>query len=163
MKSFFVSATAVAAMLLGSSAYADPVSVDILVKPEKEMKYQFGDGSKHFILALQRQGEAKGTGVFAGTTVTEVGWHDVNPPISGHPRGYLEFTADNGDVAVVSWTVEAVFTKGKDGPALLDKGVWELVSGTGQFEEKRGVGSLVIKPQGGPALYMLEGDVGDAP
>jgi hypothetical protein len=39
----------------------------------------------------------------------------------------------------------------------------QLVSGTGQFKDKRGVGSLIIKPAGGPNLFMLEGEVGDKP
>jgi hypothetical protein len=53
--------------------------------------------------------------------------------------------------------------KGAEAPALFDNGFWELVSGTGQFKDKRGVGSLVIKPAGGPSMFMLEGEVGDKP
>lgn len=161
MKSPFVLAIAAAAAVAGSSAVADPVSVEVLLTPQEQMKFEFADGSKHFVLAVRREGEAEGSGVFAGAAVTEFGWHDVNPPVSGEPRGYLQLTAENGDIAVLRWTVKAVFMKGDEGPALFDNGVWELVSGTGQFKDKRGVGSLVIVPRGGPNLFILEGEVGD--
>lgn len=161
MKSRFFLAVAAAITMFGGNAAADPVSVEVLLTPQEQMKFEFADNSKHFVLAVRREGEAEGTGVFAGAAVTEFGWHDVNPPVSGDPRGYLQITTDDGDVAVLHWTVKAVFTKGADGPALFDNGVWELVSGTGQFENKRGVGSLVIVPRGGPNLFILEGEVGD--
>lgn len=163
MKSRFVVAVATAAALFGSSAAADPVSVEVLLEPQEQMKFEFADGSKHFVLAVRREGQAEGSGVFAGAAVTEFGWHDVNPPVSGDPRGYLQLTTENGDVAVLRWTVKAVFMKGADGPALFDNGVWELVSGTGRFENQRGVGSLVIVPRGGPNLFIIEGEVGDRP
>lgn len=153
---------AAAAALVGSSAVADPVSFEVLFKqPQEQMKFEFADGTKHFVLAVRREGRAEGSGVFAGATITEFGWHDVNPPISGDPQGYLQVTAENGDVAVLRWKVKAVFMKGEEGLALFDNGVWELVSGTGQFADKRGVGTLVIEPRGGPTLFILEGEVGD--
>jgi hypothetical protein len=162
MKSLFVCAIAGAA-LMGSSAAAEPVSIEVLLEPQEQMRFEFADGSKHFVLAVRREGKAEGSGVFANAAVTEFGWHDVNPPVSGEPRGYLQLTAENGDIAVLRWEVKATFMKGQEGPALFDNGVWELVSGTGQFADKRGVGSLVIKPQGGPNLFTLEGEVGDKP
>lgn len=162
MKTLFVIAIAAAAALAGGKAVAEPVSVEILLTPQEQMKFEFADGSKHFVLAVRREGKAEGTGAFAGAMVTEFGWHDVNPPISGAPRGYLQVTTDNGDVAVLRWTVKAVFVKGADGPVLHNNGIWELVGGTGGFENKRGVGSLVIEPRGGPNLFILEGDVGDS-
>lgn len=164
MKTPLVLAVASAAGLAAGSAVAEPVSVEVLLTPTEQMKFEFADGSKHFVLAVRREGEANGTGAFAGAAVTEFGWHDVNPPISGEPRGYLQVTAENGDVAVLRWTVKATFIKGEDGkPTLLDNGYWELVSGTGRFERQRGVGSLVIKPQGGSNLFLLDGEVGDQP
>ncbi|MEX0729945.1 MAG: hypothetical protein WED00_03990 [Aquisalimonadaceae bacterium] len=163
MKTPFVVAIAAVAVLFAGSAVAAPVSVEVLLTPQEQMKFDFADGSKHFVLAVRREGEARGSGVFAGAAVTEFGWHDVNPPISGDPQGYLQLTTKNGDIAVLRWTVKAVFIKGDKGPALFDNGVWELVSGTGQFKEKRGVGSLVIKPQGGPNLFILDGEVGEKP
>ena len=161
MRSPFILTVAAVAALVGGSAAADPVSIEVLLKPQEQMKFAFADGSKHFVLAVRREGKAEGSGAFAGTSVTEIGWHDVNPPHWGDPRGYLQLTAENGDIAILRWTVKAVFTKVEGKPALHDKGIWELVSGTGQFADKRGVGSLVIKPQGGPNLFILEGEVGD--
>lgn len=154
---------AAVAMLAGNTVAADPVSVEVLLTPQKQMKFEFADDSEHFVLAARREGEAEGSGVFAGASVTEFGWHDVNPPVSGNPRGYLQVTTENGDVAVLRWLVKAAFMKGEDGVALFNNGIWELVSGTGQFADKRGVGSLVIRPQGGPNLFILEGEVGDKP
>ncbi len=161
MRSQLVLIIAAAAALAGGSAVADPVSVEVLAKPQEQMKFEFADGSKHFVLAARREGVAEGSGVFAGATITEIGWHDVNPPLWGDPQGYFQVTAENGDVAVLRWWVKAVFTKGEGGLALSNNGVWQLVSGTGQFADKRGVGTLVIKPRGGPTLFILEGEVGD--
>ena len=160
---FVALATAAFSASIGS-ALADPVSVEAVMTPMEEMKFDLGDGSKHFVLAVRREGVAEGDGAFAGASVVEFGWHDINPPVSGDPRGYLQLTADNGDVAVLSWTVRAIFMAGDDGPALFDNGVWELVSGTGQFDGMRGVGSLIIKPAGGPKrLFVLDGEVRPAP
>jgi len=151
-----------AAALMASSAVAEPVSIEVLLEPQEQMRFEFGDGSKHFVLAVRREGKAEGSGPFAGAAVTEIGWHDVNPPVSGEPQGYLQIKAENGDVAVLRWAAKATFTAGADGkPALFNSGIWELVSGTGQFQDKRGVGSLKIRPQGGPNLFILEGEVGD--
>lgn len=143
---------------------AEPVSVEAVLTPQEQMKFDFGDGTKHFVLAVRREGTAEGTGVFAGASVTEFGWHDISPPTGGNPLGYLQLKAKNGDVAVVRWTVRAVFIRKGDKPALFDNGYWELVSGTGQFEGKRGVGSLVIKPADGEKRrYILDGEIGEAP
>jgi hypothetical protein len=163
MRSPSVIAIAGLTALIASRAAAEPVSVEALLEPQEQMKFEFADGSKHFVLAVRREGTAEGSGVFDGASVTEFGWHDVNPPISGDPQGYLQITTENGDIAVLRWTVKGVFVKGEDGPALFDNGFWELVSGTGQFKDKRGVGSLVLKPQGGPTLFILDGEVGDQP
>ena len=47
--------------------------------------------------------------------------------------------------------------KGEGKQALFDQGFWELVSGTGQFMDKRGVGSLIIKPSESSTFFMLGG------
>lgn len=162
MKSAFILGLSAAMALMAGAAFAEPVSVEVLLEPKEQVKFDFSDGSKHFVLAVRREGVAKGTGMFDGTTVTEIGWHDVNPPVSGEPQGYLQITAENGDIAVLRWSAKATFLKGQDGkPSLVNHGVWELASGTGQFENRRGVGSLLIQPQGGPNLFILEGDVGE--
>lgn len=163
MKLLFVLAIASLTALHGGTAAAEPVSVHVSLTPKEQIRFDFADGSKHFVLAFRREGKAEGSGAFAGAAVTEFGWHDVNPPISGDPRGYLQLTTQNGDVAVLRWTVKAVFMKGEGKPALFDQGFWEMVGGTGQFPEKRGVGSLVIKPAEGSTLFMLEGEVGEKP
>lgn len=163
MRSPLILAFAAAAAFTCGSAAAEPVSVEALLTPQEQLRFEIGDGSKHFVLAVRREGKAEGSGVFAGAAVKEFGWHDVNPPVSASPQGYLQVTAQNGDVAVLRWTVQATFTKGEKGPSLFNSGIWELVSGTGQFKDKRGVGSLTIRPKGGPNLFILQGEVGDRP
>ena len=162
MKSTFILALTAAAALMAGNALAEPVSIEVLLEPQEQVRFEFGDGSKHFVLAVRREGKAEGSGAFDGAAVTEMGWHDVTPPLSGEPQGYLQMTTENGDVAILRWSVKATFIKDQEGkPALVNHGSWELVSGTGQFEDKRGVGSLIIRPQGGPNLFILEGEVGD--
>lgn len=151
-------------MLVSSAALAAPVSVSTVLDPKEQMRFEMGDGTPHFVLAVRREGVAEGEGVLADTDVTEFGWHDINPPYAGDPHGYLRFTAENGDVAIVKFTVRAVFMKGADKPALHDDGFWELVSGTGQFAGLRGVGHLKIEPAGGPKrMFTLTGEINDAP
>lgn len=153
-------AAAALTLSLGAAAFAEPVSVEAVMTPQEQMKFEFGDGSKHFVLAVRREGTAKGTGTFDGASVTEFGWHDIRPPVDGDPQGYLELTAENGDVAVLKWSVRAIFLAGDGKPELFDNGVWELTSGTGQFKDMAGVGSLVIKPAEGEARkFILEGEL----
>ena len=151
-------------MLISSAALAAPISVTTVLDPQEQMRFEMGDGTPHFVLAVRREGVSEGEGALAGAKVTEFGWHDIMPPMGGDPRGYLRFEAENGDVAIVKFTVRAVFMKGADKPELHDDGFWELVSGTGQFEGKRGVGALKIEPAGGPKrLFSLVGEIGDKP
>lgn len=146
------------------AALAEPVSVTAVLTPAEQMRFDFADGSGRFVLAVRREGTAEGVGAFAGAQVTEFGWHDIAPPVDGSPRGYLQITQPDGDVAVLRWQVRAVFMKGAERPALFDNGYWELVSGTGEFAGKRGVGALEIKPAGGPKrAFILSGEIGDSP
>ena len=155
---------ATAAMMMAGSALAAPVSVTTILDPQEQIRFDMGDGTKHFVLAVRREGVSEGSGVLAGADVTEFGWHDINPPDSGDPQGYLRFTAENGDVAIIRFTVRAVFMKGEEKPVLHDNGFWELVNGTGQFAGLRGVGHLKIEPAGGPKrLFTLKGEIHDAP
>lgn len=157
-------ALSAAALMLAGSAYAAPVSVTTVLDPQEQMRFEMGDGTGHFVLAVRREGASEGEGLLAGAKVTEFGWHDITPPMAGDPRGYLRFEAENGDVAIIKFTVRAVFMKGADKPELHDNGFWELVSGTGQFAGKRGVGALKIEAAGGPKrLFTLEGEIGDKP
>lgn len=155
---------AVATALLAGAAAAAPVSVSTVLDPKEQMRFEIGDGSKHFVLVVRREGVAEGEGVLAGASVTEFGWHDIDPPRAGDPRGYLRFAAENGDVAILRFTVRAVFLHGEDKPALHDSGFWELVSGTGRFAGLRGVGALKIEPAGGPKRrFTLSGEIAAAP
>lgn len=151
------------AALVGGSAVAEPVAVEVLLEPQEHMMFEFADGSNHFVMMARREGIAEGSGVFAGATVTEIGWHDVNPPVSGSPQGYLQITTEEGDVAVLRWLAQAVFTRGEDQPNLVNQGIWELTSGTGRFAEQRGLGSLVIRPTQGTSIFVIEGEVGERP
>lgn len=163
---FFTLAAALpaAAAFLTAPVLAAPVSVEAVLTPQEQMRFDFGDGSKNFVLAVRREGQAEGEGAFAGAKVTEFGWHDIRPPVDGDPRGYLKLETEEGDIAVLRWNVRAVFMKGDGKPALFDNGVWELVRGTGRFEQMRGLGSLVIEPAEGEARrFILDGELRDAP
>lgn len=155
---------AAALTLAAGAAAAAPIDVSAVLTPQEQIRVPLEDGTKHFVLAVRRTGEMAGDGAFAGADVTEIGWHDIDPPRGGDPQGYLRLTLPGGDVAVISFTVRAVFFRGDDGPALSDYGFWELVSGTGRFADMRGVGTLQIKPAGGPKReFTLTGEVGEAP
>ncbi len=110
---------------------------------------------------VRREGKAEGTSELAGSSVSEFGWHDINPPVDGDPHGYLQFTAENGDIANIKFTVKAVFIKREDKPRLVDYGFWELVSGSGRFESMTGVGTLTIKAVSETdRRFTLEGELG---
>ncbi|KKK52521.1 hypothetical protein LCGC14_3104110, partial [marine sediment metagenome] len=56
-----------AALLAGATAAtAEPVSVEAVMVPQEQMKFDLGDGSNHFVLAVRREGTAKGNGAFDG-------------------------------------------------------------------------------------------------
>lgn len=165
MKSFLFPAILAGTILTTAAAVADPVSVKALFGEAKEsIKINFEDGSKHFVLMVNREGTAEGSGMLAGTSVAEYGWHDVDPPAGADPHGYFQFKAANGDLANVRWTLRAVFLKGEEKPKLVNAGYWELVSGTGQFKEMTGVGRLTLEiVSKTDRLFVLEGDIGSRP
>ena len=143
---------------------ADNVAVKAVMVPQESMKMDFQDGSKRFVLLVRREGKAEGEGALAGAGVTEYGWHDINPPVDGDPHGYLQFTTPNGEIANIKWTVKAVFFKGEEKPRLADYGHWELISGTGQFANMTGVGTLTIKPASKTdRLFTLTGEIAARP
>lgn len=153
-----------AALLAPVLGHAEPVKVEAVLSPTDQIRMDFKDGSKHFVLMVRREGSATGEGAFDGATVVEHGWHDVDPPQGGDPRGYLEITTPEGDIAYLKWSIRAVFMAGAEKPELLDFGVWELVSGTGQFEGMRGLGTLVLKPVSETERsFLLEGEIRPAP
>lgn len=145
MKKLLFAATA--AIVLGASlpVSAAEIAVKAVMVPKEQMRLDFADGSKHFLLMVRREGKAAGTGPLAGANVTEFGYHDIIPGDSGDPRGYLVFSLPSGDLAYVKWTVRAVFVPGADGKSkLLDNGVWEIVGATGQLKGLKGAGILHI-------------------
>ncbi|MGX1097390.1 hypothetical protein [Amorphus sp. MBR-141] len=144
-----------------SAAASEPLKVEAIMAPKEKIQLDFNDGSKHFLLMVRREGEAKGTGLLNGTKVVEYGMHDIVPGVGGDPRGYLVMTAPNGDIAYVKWQVRAVFVPGPDGkPQLLDNGFWELTSGTGAFSGATGAGILHIKAVSPTdRKFILDGDI----
>jgi len=152
-------------VLASTTAFAEEnVSVHARMVPQESMKLNFADGTKHFVLMVHREGTSEGSGALAGASVTEYGWHDINPPKGGHPQGYLQFKAANGDIAIIKFTVRAVFLKGANKPRLTDYGFWELVSGTGQFKGQTGVGNLTIHPASKTdRTFSLNGEIGPRP
>ena len=162
LKSFALKGVALAAVMSATiSALAEDVSVKAVMVPKESIRMEAGDGSKHFVLMVRREGNAEGSGMLAGAAVTEYGWHDIDPPHGGDPHGYLQFKAGNGDIANIKWIVRAVFFKGEEKPILADYGHWELVSGTGQFKGMTGVGTLTIKPASKTdRLFTLDGELG---
>ena len=68
-----------AAVLLGTtvSAGAAPVKFEAVVSPKEQIRLDFADGSKHFVLMVRREGKATGQGLLSGAQVTEYGRHDI--------------------------------------------------------------------------------------
>lgn len=158
-------ALAFAVSLSAGVAAAEPVSVAALLKPVEQIRMDFEE-SNHFVLLVHREGTAEegATGPFAGASVVEHGWHDIDPPTGAHPQGYLTLTTPEGDIAYLKFTVRAVFFGGGEKPRLSDHGFWELAHGTGRFADMRGLGTVVIEPKGEAGTrFVLEGEIDAAP
>ncbi len=82
-------------------AAAESMRIEAVLAPKEQMRLDFEDGSKHFVLLVRREGKAEGSGPLAGAAVTEYGMLDIVPGVSGDPRGYLEFSQPGGDNAYV--------------------------------------------------------------
>lgn len=157
---------AAAAISLGvtAAASAEPMKIEAVMAPKQAMKLDFKDGTKHFVLLVRREGEAKGTGPLAGGQVVEFGMHEINPGVGGDPRGILEVTTPGGDHAYIRWVVKAAFVKGDGKPRLIDYGHWELISGSGALAGMRGVGTMTIKAASKTdRLFTLEGEIAPKP
>ena len=127
-------------------AVAADIALKAVMTPKEQIRMEFADGSKHFLLMVRREGKALGSGPLNGAAVTEYGYHDIVPGDSGEPRGYLVFATPNGDTAYVKWQVRAVFVPGADGkPKLLDNGFWEIAGATGKLKGLKGAGTLHLK------------------
>ncbi len=147
MKKVLVALTTAACISgITATALAADFGLKAVMVPKEQIRLDFADGSQHFLLMVRREGKAIGTGPLAGASVTEFGFHDIIPGDSGDPRGYLQFTLPNGDLAYVKWQVRAVFVTGADGkPKLLDNGFWEIAGATGQLKGLKGAGTLHIR------------------
>lgn len=157
----FGGAALVSMMALGVPAMAGPVSLQATLVPKEQIRLDFQDGSGHFVLMVRREGTASGGGIWSGASVVEYGRHDIVPGVAGDPSGYLVLTKGEGNIAYIKWTVRAVFLPGTDGkPVIHDNGYWEVVSGTGEFKNLKGAGTLHIKAAG-PAdrVFILEGEL----
>jgi hypothetical protein len=133
--------------VLAGVAGAEPMKIEAVMSPKQQMKLDFADGSKHFVLLVRREGQATGSGPLSGGSVVEYGMHDIVRGVGGDPRGYLEIKVPSGDIAYIKWTVRAVFVPGPKGkPRLLDNGFWELAGGTGVFAAMKGAGTMHIRP-----------------
>jgi len=148
-----------------ASAAAEPVSLDVVLAPKDQIRLDFQDGSKHFVLLSHRQGNAAANGAFAGASVVEYGLHDVVPGDGAEASGYLAATTTGGDVAYFKWRLRAQFVAGPDGKAkIIDNGYWELAGGTGQFASMRGVGTLQLEfVSKADRRDILEGGISAAP
>lgn len=158
--------TAVAGVTaLTGAALAEKIHIEAVLAPQEQMRLNFEDGSKHFVLFVRREGAAEGSGPLNGAAVNEYGMHDIIPGVAGDPRGYLEFTAPDGGKAYIKWIVRAIFVPTPDGkPKLLDYGHWEMVGGSGKFAGMKGVGSLQIKAASKTdRRFILDGDLVAAP
>lgn len=153
-------------LCLGATgAQAEPMTLDVVLSPKDEIRLDFKDDGQHFLQLTQREGVAAGGGVFADAQVVEYGMHDVTVGDGGRASGYLEATTPGGDTAYFQWQLRALFVAGPDGETtVIDKGHWELVGGTGQFAEMRGVGSLLLEfVSDTDRRYLLEGDIAPPP
>ena len=146
MKLRHAATLALLATLAAGAAHAEQIQMEAVMTPKQSIRLDFADASKHFVLMVQREGKATGSGPLTGAQVTEYGLHDIVPGVGGDPQGYLVFTAANGDVAYIKWQVRAVFVPGPDGkPVLLDNGFWEVAGATGGLAGLAGAGTLHIK------------------
>ena len=146
-------------------AAAESMRIETVLAPKEQMRLDFEDGSKHFVLLVRREGKAEGSGPLAGAAVTEYGMHDIVPGVAGDPHGYLEFTQANGDKAYIKWLVRAIFVAKPGGkPKMLGYGQWEVAGGTGTFAGMKGVGTLRIKlASKTERRFILQGDLVPAP
>lgn len=148
LNSKLLGAMAMAAVVVAGagSAAAEPLNVEAVMTPKEQIRLDFADASKHFVLMVRREGKSTGSGALVGADVVEHGFHDIVPGIGGDPRGYLVFSSANGDKAYIKWRVRAIFVPGPDGKMVLnDNGYWEIAGGTGKFAGLVGAGTMHIK------------------
>lgn len=143
-------------------AYAAELSVEAVMSPQDQIRYDLEDDSKRMVLLVHRTGTASGTGLLDGATVNEYGMHSIVPGVDGNARGYLVFEDADGDKAYADWTIRAVFVPGaEEGKmTLLDNGFWEIVGGTGKHQGLQGAGTMNIRAVNATDRnYILKGDL----
>jgi hypothetical protein len=140
-----VTMASIVAATLAVTAHAAPIEIEILLTPKSSTKLELVDDSHRYMLASQREGQAIGSGPLAGTATLDWGVHDVQPGVGAIGRGYLVFTAAEGDIAYVKYEFHAQPMPSVDGkPFNLLNGVWEMVGGTGRFKAVHGAGTTHI-------------------
>ncbi|WP_205598511.1 hypothetical protein [Halomonas sp. NO4] len=131
---------------LAVTTLAEELAIEAVMSPIDEMRLDFEDDSGRFVLLVQRQGKASGSGLLAGATATEYGMHDIQPGVNGNAGGYLVFEDADGDKAYLDWTLRAVFaTDGAGNTTLLDNGFWEVAGGTGKHQGLKGAGTFHLE------------------
>lgn len=165
MKRTLLTVALFAVLVPASATRAEEMKVEAVVTPKEQMRLDFEDESKHFVLLVRREGQATGQGPLAGAIVTEYGMHDVVPGMAGNAGGYLAFSRPDGSKAYVKWELSAVFIPGPEGkPKLLDNGFWQVVGATGGFKGLKGAGTLHLKPTSPTdRRFILEGELVTAP
>ncbi|MEO6566712.1 MAG: hypothetical protein ABIO63_11870 [Casimicrobiaceae bacterium] len=151
--------------LSAASVYAAQIRVEASISTKTESRLEFADGSKRYILAVQREGKATGSAPLAGATMLEWGTHDVVPGVGVSGSGYLVFTAAEGDIAYLKYQFRNTPIPRQDGkPRNLINGTWEVVGSAGKLKQLQGAGVLrvnVISPN--ERLWILEGELVQAP
>ena len=151
--------------LFTASIYAAPVRVEALISTKTETRLDFADGSKRYLVAIQREGKATGSAPLAGATMLEWGVHDVIPGVGISGGGYLVFTTAEGDIAYLKYQMRGTPMPAQDGrPRNLVNGSWEVVSSTGKLKQLQGAGILrvnVISPN--ERSWILEGELVQTP
>ncbi len=151
--------------LSSTEAVAEPMILDAVLSTTDQFSLGFKNDSRRFVTLLQREGSAAGGGVFEGAKVVEYGMHDITSGESAKASGYLEASTTGGDIAYFEWRLRAFFVAGPDGNArVANGGQWELIGGTGQFANLRGVGTMRIEfVSKTDRRYIFEGDLSPAP
>ena len=141
----FLAMVAVVAATVAVPVCAASIEIEILLAPKSSTKLELADGSNRYMLAAQREGKAIGSGPLADTMTLDWGVHDVHPGVGATGRGYLVFTAAEGDMAYLKYEFHAQPMPSVDGkPLNLLNGVWEVTGGTGRFKALHGAGTAHI-------------------
>lgn len=165
MRPIQISVLSLAICFSAAGVAAEPMILDAVLSPKDEIRLDFKDDDRHFVILTKREGSAAGGGLFSGAKVVEYAIHDVTRGEGGEASGYLEANTTTGDVAYFRWRLRALFVAGADGQTkVIDNGYWELTGGTGQFASLRGVGTLLLEfVSKTDRRFVLEGDISPAP